>query len=271
MQRVIYSDSASESLLSRYADLRWKSKSNTDQNFFVVEGRLCVQRLLQSQMRVESLLVQKGLEREVSSWLGSNQCPIYVLPREEMKDLVGFDFHRGVLASAYRPVPYHLHQFDWSRTTHPVLLAAFGVTETENLGSMLRTAAGFGVQDILLDHKSADPFARRSVRVSMGNVFKQRFYHLNQTAGQLGEFVAQHSVRTVITTLSEGATPINLWHADHRPVVLVMGNEATGVDPEIESAASDRVTIPMELNTDSLNVSVATGICLYSLLQSFQA
>lgn len=269
MDRVIYLDAISESLLSQYANLRWKSKS--DQGIFVVEGRLCVQRLLASKMRVESILVQKGRENEIFTWEFDHKCPIYVLPADKMKELVGFDFHRGFLASAYRPKTHDLDDFDWSRTVYPIVLAAFGVTETENLGSMLRTAAAFGVENIFLDKKSADPFARRCVRVSMGTVFKQRFYFLDQTLEQLTNFVVNNHSRTVVTTLCKQAIPIHQWQADHRPVVLVMGNEATGVDAQIESVASDLVTIPMDLNTDSLNVAVATGICLYSLRQACRA
>ena len=67
---------------------------------------------------------------------------------------------------------------NWSEALRPVALAALGVSENENLGSMFRTAAALGVQDILLDKQSADPFARRTVRVSMGNVFKLRFIFL---------------------------------------------------------------------------------------------
>ena len=271
MEHIIRLDSASDSRLSPYSNLRWKSKSLIRHHEFVVEGRLCVQRLLASQLQVNSVLVQEGREIEATTWIRDRQLPIYVLPAEEIRQLVGFDFHRGFLASALRPSLLELSKLDWSQMIHPLALAVFGVAETENLGSMLRTATALGIRDILMDSRSADPYARRTVRVSMGNVFKQRFYRLDDPVEQLKEMANQTQLRTVVTTLGAGASLLQDWQADHRPVVLVMGNESTGVDSAIEAIANERITIPMEFGTDSLNVSVATGICLYSLVHAFRS
>ena len=265
MIRVIRQGFVSDSLLYPYADLRWKSKSTNGERRFVVEGRLCVERLLSSTLDVESLLVQEGKESEVQRW-SDRDVPVYVLPKSEICQLVGFDFHRGFLACAYRPPKMQIAALNWSEALRPVALAALGVSENENLGSMFRTAAALGVQDILLDKQSADPFARRTVRVSMGNVFKLRIYFLDHPAHQLRWMTTELGVRTIVTTLATDSTPISDLSYDDRPIVLVMGNEARGVDLEVASNASDQTHIPMELGTDSLNVGVATGICLHSIV-----
>ena len=255
-------------LLSCYRDLRWRSKSRGDRKNFIVESRLCVQRLLESSIKVNSLLIPEGSEAEVLEW-GDPTIPIYTLGADNINELVGYEFHRGVLASAVRPVPRTLTDLDWTRMLRPIVLAAFGVTENENLGSMLRTAAALGVQDILLDKQSADPYSRRTVRVSMANVFKQRLYFIKQPAAELTKMRQQRNLRLAVTSLKDHATRLSDWQADQRPVVLVMGNESAGVGDEIEAIASDRLMIPMELGTDSLNVAVATGICLYNLVQAY--
>ena len=262
--------SLQDPLLSCYRDMRWRSKSRSDRKTFIVESRLCVQRLLDSSIKVNSLLVPEGSEAEALTW-GDATIPIYTLAADKINELVGYQFHRGVLASAVRPAPKRLTDLNWSQMLRPIVLAAFGVTENENLGSMLRTAAALGVQDILLDKQSADPYSRRTVRVSMANVFKQRLYILEDPADQLIKLQQQTNLRIAVTSLKEDATNLSDWQADQRPVVLVMGNESAGVGDEVEAIASDRLKIPMELGPDSLNVAVATGICLYGLVQACTA
>ncbi len=259
-------DDAGDSRLACYADLRWNSKAPSGTRWFVVEGRLCVQRLLASDLDVHSVLVQQGSEKEVANW-ADEQVPIYVLPKSQISELVGYEFHRGLLACGTRPNFLQLADLDWSRMTHPIVLGALGIRERENLGSMLRTAAAMGIQDVLVEPGTADPFARRTIRVSMANVLKQRLYHLGRPVQELGELASDGTVRMVAATLSDDAIPLDSWKPDGRPVVLLMGNEATGLDPALENIATEHVTIPMELGTDSLNVSVATGLCLYELVK----
>ena len=259
--------SLQDPLLNCYRDLRWRSRSRSDRDTFIVESRLCVQRLLESTIQVNSILMPEGTEAEALTW-GNAGIPIFTLSPDQISELVGYQFHRGVLASAVRPTLRKLDDLDWSRMIRPIVLAAFGVTENENLGSMLRTAAALGVQDILLDKQSADPYSRRTVRVSMANVFKQRLYFLERPAEELVKLRQQRDVRLAVTTLAKDAANLSNWQADQRPLVLVMGNEAAGVSTQIEAIASDKLMIPMELGTDSLNVAVATGICLHYLVQS---
>ena len=144
-------------------------------------------------------------------------------------------------------------------------LAAVGVNQRENLGSMLRTAAALGIEQVLIGPRTADPYSRRTVRVSMASVLKLKLYSLEQPVAELQRLQDTGGVRTVVTTLSPDATALDQFVADDRACILVMGNEADGIDPEIEEIATDRVTIPMRLGTDSLNVSVAAAIFIYEL------
>ena len=265
MARVIHLNSPDSAIMSCYASLRYRAKSVAADTTFIVEGRLCVHRLLLSSLEVQSILVQQGLESELLH-LVNDAVPVYVLPKKEISQLVGYDFHRGFLAAARRPHLLSVDELQWSGCA--VAIAALGVTESENLGSIFRTAAALGVADILLDHQSADPYARRTVRVSMANVFKQQIYLLDDALVELRRLALEKNVRIVVTTLSEQSIPITSWQPDDRPVILILGSEASGVDRRLEAIATDCVKIPMELGTDSLNVSVAAGICLHAILHA---
>jgi tRNA G18 (ribose-2'-O)-methylase SpoU len=262
--KILSLDDPTDPRLACYADLRWDSNPGPESSWFIVEGRLCVQRLIESPLEVISVLVEAGKEQEVASWLGDS-TPIYVLPAGCVRQLVGYDFHRGVLACGRRPMLLSSDSLSFSHSPTPLALAAIGVNQRENLGSMLRTAAALGIDQILVGGETADPFSRRTVRVSMAAVLKQTLYRLVSPARELQQLQATYGMRTFVTTLSPDATPLDQVVMDERPGILVMGNEANGIDQAIEAIASDRVTIPMRLGTDSMNVSVATAIFMYEL------
>ncbi len=261
---IVFLDEPNDPRLACYADLRWSKKRSLEQDWFVVEGKMCVQRLIESSHELISILVARGKEQEVATWL-TGTTPVFSLPVDQLRSLVGFEFHRGVLACGRRPIHNSLESLRLDDSHPPLALAAIGVKEHENLGSMLRSAAALGIEKVLLGPDTADPYSRRTIRVSMATVLKQQIYSLARPAIDLGRLQKTGQVRTVVTTLSANATPLDQFVADERGCILVMGNEAEGIDPEIEQMASDRVTIPMRLGTDSLNVSVAAAIFMYEL------
>lgn len=226
---------------------------------------MCVQRLIESPLDTVSILVERGHERDVASWLADGMT-VYSLPTEQIRSLVGYHFHRGILACGRRPPLRSIETMSLHGSERPLALAAFGVNHRENLGSMLRTAAALGIEDILISPATADPYSRRTVRVSMAAVLKQKLYLFEDPALELRRLQESGRYRTVVTTLAPDATPLDQFVADERACLLVMGSEAEGIDPEIESVATDRVTIPMRLGTDSLNVSVAAAIFMYELI-----
>ena len=258
---VISLDDIGDPRLAAYVDLR-HGKGAGRESTFIAEGRLIVRRLIASRYEVASILVQQGNEVEFAAMV-PDQVPIYSLSASAIRELLGFDFHRGVMACGVRQPAISMNDFIVDAAGE-ISLAAMGISEAENLGSMLRSAAAFGVDQILLGPRTMDPFARRTIRVSMATALKHRFYALNDPATQLAE-LARSGTRTIATTLDCDAMPLNRFQRDHRPMVLMLGNEAVGLDPAVQAAATDRVRIPMQLGTDSLNVSVAAAVFLYGL------
>ena len=221
--------------------------------------------LIDSDYEVESLLVEEGNGAEFARRV-PDDVPVYSLPPEAIRAVVGYDFHRGVLACGRRRFPQPLAAFaDRSRAARRLAVAPVCVTEPANVGSMLRSAAAFGIENVLLGPGTHDPLARRVLRVSMAAVFKQRFYDLADPAEGLRALSDRHGMRTVAATLDEDASPVDAFVPDDRNVVLVLGNEARGLPPEVQRAVTDRVRIPMRLGTDSLNVAVASAILMYEL------
>lgn len=264
MAHVVCVDDLRDPRLAEYSNLRSDPIHSSATGSFIVEGRWCLQRLAESRHAVRHVLVERGRE-SVAAEIVSDSTPVYSLPGDQMRKLVGFDFHRGLLACGERPPLSSINQLQLGGEHPRLALVALGINQRENLGSMMRSAAAFGVRDILIDRKSADPYSRRAVRVSMATVLKQTVYDLDHPAEQLTWMSSSRGYRTVVTTLGQDATPLDQLVRDERPIVLVVGNEADGIEADIQAAATDRVTIPMQLGTDSLNVAVAAAVLLYQL------
>ncbi|WP_245574987.1 TrmH family RNA methyltransferase [Chitinilyticum litopenaei] len=136
-------------------------------------------------------------------------------------------------------------------------LALDGIQDPGNLGSILRTAAAAGVDQVWAGLGCADVWSPKVLRAGMGAHavldICDRVELLPLLAGFSGRIAA---------TLLDGA--IDLYRADWTgDVVLVMGSEGTGVSPAIAGLASLRLRIPMQPGIESLNVAAAAAICLY--------
>ena len=253
--------------LSAYSRLRESKDALASKGLFVTEGRLCVQRLIASDLQIESVVVQQGQESRIDAC--GKSFPVYSLDANSIRQLVGFDFHRGILGCGRRPEFSALDSLSITPGLPPVVLGVIGVDQHDNLGSMIRTASALGINNVLVDSKTIDPYARRTIRVSMATVFQQRMYLLTDPVNELRDLQSNSQFRVVATTIDREATGLDDFRSDHRPVVLLVGSEANGLSHEIQNLASDRVCIPMELGTDSLNVSIAAAICMYGLTRGY--
>ena len=136
------------------------------------------------------------------------------------------------------------------------------IEKTDNLGALIRIAAGFGATAMVLGERCCDPFFRQSVRVSMGSVFKLPIVRTDDLARDLRRLRGEFGVELIATVLDEEAERLEDVGRPRR-LGLLLGNEGQGLPAEIVALCDRRVTIPMKLGTDSLNVAVAAGIFLY--------
>lgn len=140
-------------------------------DYFVVEGVLAIERLLSlPRWQIRSLALLPRVATRLAPVLeraGVGPDRVAVVDEAVLHQVVGFDLHRGALASVQRqPIP----SADALLPTHGLLVVTEGINDHQNLGALYRNAAAFGVAAVLLDPTSADPFYRRSVRVSLGHV-----------------------------------------------------------------------------------------------------
>lgn len=244
-----------------------KERTLRGENLFVTEGLLLAERLLASRFRTASLLVTERMASQVEP-LVPPEVPLYVAPDALIAELVGFPFHRGVLAAGDRGEPLALDALlkgaegraEWSLVVCPQ------VTQAENLGLLFRTAAAFGIDGLLLGPQCCDPFARRALRLSMGGVLRVPFVKSTDLAADLARLQHEWGFQCVATVLDSDAE--RLTEARWAPrTALLFGNEFEGLSPDWLARCDRRLTIPMQPGTDSLNLGVAAGIFIYAWKQ----
>jgi tRNA G18 (ribose-2'-O)-methylase SpoU len=228
----------------------------------IAEGDKLVHRLIASGLAVQSLLLA---ERFVDDFrpLVAPQVPLLVVPDSLVAEIVGFNFHRGVLACAGRPADADLAAI--CGAPGPLLLLAIpAVHNPENLGAILRLSAAMGVSGVALGPGSCDPYSRRVLRVSMGAAFQMPVARCRDLSAELATLRQTANLQVWATVTAPDATPFD-GVARPEKLALLLGCEGHGLSAEWQQFADRRITIPMRPGTDSLNIATAAGILLYHL------
>ncbi len=254
---VIRIDDLSDSRLDPYRQLRTTNLTRYS-GLFIAESKPLVRRLIESPLSVQSILVEESFLDEAMTWLPTD-CEIYTVQSDDIDKLVGFQFHRGYLACGIRPSKCTFNIAMQESSWTGVLLV--GVQDPENMGSIFRTCSALGIADIILGPDCVDPFARRVLRVSMGNAFKLSLHECLNPVSLLNQ-ISDVGIQSLAACLDEQSIELRQFGRSG-PSLVVFGNEAHGLPPGIIQATRHRLKIDMNLGTDSLNVSVAAGIILH--------
>jgi len=240
-----------------------RQRVEADGGFFIVEGITAVERLfVATGFHVRSFLLTPTAFGRIGEQALATGAEVLVAEPAVLRDVVGFAIHRGVVASVDRPrLPSVADVAGQARR----LLVLEGVSDHENLGGLFRNAAAFGVDGVILDPTTADPFYRRAVRVSMGHVLG---VPLARSADWPADVGALRDLGFTVAALTPaaGSVPIGELTVDG-PIAVLVGAESPGLTAEAIAASTLAVRIPMAPGIDSLNVATAAGIALHHVAQ----
>lgn len=228
---------------------------------FVAEGEKLVRRLLASSYPIVSVLLSESFVGQIAGEV-PDKIPLYVIPDSMVERLVGFNFHRGVLACGRRVLSPSLEQLIGTDKRSLTFVVCPDVQDPENLGAIMRISAAFGVDGVMLGPRCADPLSRRVLRVSMGTVLHLPLRESPDLKADLLQLREQWQVQLAATVLDPSAEPLNKFKRTAR-LALLFGSEGHGLEQSWIDLCDRRITIPMRDGIDSLNVAVAAGIFLH--------
>ncbi len=230
--------------------------------FFIAEGEKVIARTAAAGYPPRSLLLSPQRLADLTPAVAALDCPVYVASYDVLQAVTGFHVHRGALASFGR-LPLRTAQDVLAEATRVVVMEA--VTNHTNLGAVFRSAAALGMDAVLLSPNSCDPLYRRTVRVSMGQVFSVPYAFLERWPDGIDD-VRAAGFRVLALTPHPDATDLaDITVAPDDKVALVFGAEGPGLTEEVMAASDERVRIPMAAGVDSLNVGAAAAVACWVL------
>lgn len=256
---------------SRLTDSALRRRQDAVHGIYLAESSPVVRRALAAGHRPRSFfLAHRYLDSMADVFAAHPDVPVYTGTDAVLEQITGFHLHRGALAAMGRPVP---------RTVEEVVAGARRVAILENisdhanLGAIFRSAAGLGVDAVLVSPESADPLYRRSIRVSMGMVFAVPWARIGEADGRgrsawPGELNRLRRDGFTVAALELSSEALALDDPSlraHDRLALVLGAEGPGVSPATLEACDLHVEIAMSDGVDSLNVAAASAVAFWEL------
>ena len=255
---------AADERLDGYRDLTdvaLRARFEPVSGVYIAESASVIERALAAGHDPVSVLMEdKWLERMTPVLAADSDVPVYVGNKEVLERITGFHVHRGALALMRRPSLPSVAEVIAGASR---LVVLEDIVDHTNVGAIIRSAAGLGLDGLLVSPRCADPLYRRSVRVSMGTVFDIPWTRLNSWPGDL-QLLRDAGFVTVAMTPAEEAVDLDAFDPPGK-VALILGTEGDGLSTRAIDHADVKVRIPMRRGVDSLNVAAAAAVVCWHL------
>lgn len=227
-----------------------KDKRERDrERLFIAEGEKLVEEILDSHFVVRRVLTTDAKHK------GAN---IELITKQEMERISQLTTPTTMLAVVEQPN----NRLSIDKLYHKLVVALDGVQNPGNLGTIIRLADWFGVEEIICSRECADCYNPKVVQATMGAILRVRIHYVDNLSKLLHE--ARDMGMNIYGTLLDGN---NIYHEklDNKGII-VMGNEGRGVSDECRNMLTHKLLIPPFPadcpTSESLNVAMATGIIL---------
>jgi TrmH family RNA methyltransferase len=244
-----------------------RKKTRQERSAFLVEGIHHVGEAAEAGVEIDSILYAPELLRSefaslLIDQLSNANVPCYPASSEVFKYAAEKENPQGILA-VVRQFETELDELTSQNFARGV--AILSPQDPGNIGTIMRTIDAVGASGLILIDSSADPFHPNAVRASMGALFWKSISHTS-----FSEFSNWTKKRgyTVYGSSAHGDLDYTEIDSHKYPYVLLMGSEREGLKPEHKKICANVLRIPVQGRTSSLNLGVATGILLYSMMST---
>ncbi len=234
-----------------------QKKYRKEHHCFLVEGTKSVKEVLQSDYIVKQVYA-------TTQWRDKHpdfSHDTYLISEKECERISSLSSPPSVLALVeMKP------EISFSAGQYEKILLLDGIKDTGNFGTIIRTANWFGIQCVICSEDTVELYNPKTIQATMGSFTRVDIYTCN-----LCEFINNHNnIYSFIGTFMEGESIRKYSFPKYSGVIL--GNESTGISPEVSSLIHEKITIPRgdknktgKQMPESLNVSVSSAIICYEL------
>ena len=240
-----------------------KEKKYRDQSQeFIIEGIKLVKEAIEEKANIKQIIICDNCEdtgiipKDLMYEIAKYNC-IYVT-ENILKTMSDVNAPQGIMAIIGRNNKEK--DIDYNQD---IIVVLDDIQDPGNLGTILRTVDSIGLNQILVSKGTADCYNPKVVRSTMGAIFRIKIIECADLEQTLKE-IQKNNFKLVVSSLQ---TNNSLYDINFNKKVIIIGNEAKGVEPQIQKMADEKIKIPMLGKTESLNASVATGIILYEYVR----
>lgn len=252
--------SVSNSRVKQWSQLLTK-RGREEQGCFLLEGIHLTLEALRSGAEVPTVLysLDRGIPAELAAYQESGAEWIGV--SEAVLDKCTETRTPQGIVSVCRKLPWT--SADFLNRPDALVVAVDGVQDPGNLGTIIRSADAVGATGVLLGRGTVDVYNPKTVRGTMGSLF-----HLPVAEGDLRSLLPAAKEKGIKLVGTRLGAKRHCYELDlTEPVWLLMGNEGSGLSPDIEAYVDTDVVIPMRGKAESLNVAMAASVLLYEAMR----
>ncbi len=236
-----------------------KARARREQGLFLADSVKMVREAIDLAL-CRTLIVDMNRREEYAALMESavqRGCEVLLVTAAIMQALSEAKTPQGVMCTVEIPAQLQM-------LSGRLLVAMDGVQDPGNVGTILRTADAAGFDGALLSSACADLYGAKTLRATMGSVFRVPTLRTDDLPAALEEMKARGYA--VVATELGGAD--FYAHCPHENAVLVIGSEGRGVSPEVRAVATHHLALPMRGGAESLNAAVAAGIMIYEMARN---
>lgn len=229
---------------------------------FIVEGIHLVKEALLAQMDVEHVVYvdDEPLPDELEVFASRRNCEWIQVSRHILNKCTTTQTPQNVFAVVNKK------RYDESRlweTDQPLVVLLDSVQDPGNVGTIIRSAEASGATGIILGRGTVDLYNPKTVRAAMGSLFRIPIFE-----GDLIPYLQEARERGIHVVSTGMDANLHCYEYDwNRPVWFVVGNEGAGVSANVSANVDEQVSIPMQGQTESLNVAMATTVLLFEAMR----
>ena len=226
-----------------------QKKYRDETGFFIIEGSKGINEAIQAGLDIKQIFLSEPTEQ----YNGYNQIEVTEAVMAKITDTKA----PPKIAAVVKQPEQNLEEL---KNVKKVALFE-GIKDPGNLGTILRTAAAFEIDGVILFGDTVDIYNPKCVRATVGNLWKTKVFEIKDFAKLEANF---KDFQRIATLPSKEAIPLNKFTPEDK-ILVMFGSEAEGLSAELKAFATDNITIEMSSNVESLNLSISAGIILYNI------